>query len=201
MAPRTYNLGRRAETASATRERIIEAAADLYRERGVAGTTIQVIAERADVARGTVLNHFGGADGLLEAVLDWAVEDVVFPSERDLADAATPEDRIRRFVAVMFRFFDRSADWWYVFAADAELPAVKARERAYWEAAAKFHAAAFGALAQDAILTAAVRAFVDYVPLNALRAAGLTLDASIELVGEVLIDVARRRSKGEGGLS
>lgn len=199
MAPRTYTLGRRAKDVEATRERILDAAVALYREHGVTGATIQAIAERADVARGTVLNHFGGADGLLEAVLDRAVEEVGYPSERDLAGAATPEERIQRFVDVMFRFFDRSTDWWYVFAADVELPAVKARERAYWEVAARFQTAAFGPLATDPHVSAAVRAFVDYGPLNALRAAGLTLEQAILLVGQVLIDVARRRSSKEGG--
>ena len=47
------------------------------------GTTLQAMAERADVARGTVLNHFGGADGLLEAVLDDVAEEVDYPDERD----------------------------------------------------------------------------------------------------------------------
>jgi AcrR family transcriptional regulator len=199
MAPRTYTLGRRAKTSADTRERIIEAAAAVYREHGVPGATIQAIAERADVARGTVLNHFGGADGLLEAVLDRAAEEVNYPTERDLAGAATPEDRIRRFVDTMFRFFERSVDWWAVFAADIEVPAIRARERAYWEEAGRFQAAAFGSLAGEPYVAAAVRAFVDYAPLNSLRSAGLTLEQAIELVGDVLIDVVRRRANAEGG--
>jgi AcrR family transcriptional regulator len=195
MAPRGYTLKRRAESAAATRNRIVDAAAALYREHGVSGTTIQAVAERADVARGTVVNHFGGSDGLLEAVLDRAVKEVEFPVPSQLEGAATVEDRIRRFVDVTFRFFDRSSGWWYVFAGDPEVPAVKARERAYWETFAAFYCAAFGDLAGDRTIGGAVRAFVDYGPLNALRAAGLTLDEAIDVVAESLVDLAHRRAR------
>lgn len=45
---------RRQETA----DRLVEAAATLFAERGVAGTTVTAICERADVARQTFFNHF-----------------------------------------------------------------------------------------------------------------------------------------------
>lgn len=200
MSPRGYTLKRRAETAAATRSRIIEAAASVYRERGVTGATLHAVAERADVARGTVVNHFGGPDGLLEAVLDHAVEEIEYPTARDLDGATTLADRIRRFVDVTYRFFDRSQGWWYVFAADAELPALKRREAQYFEAFGQFVGAAFGELASDRIMAGAIRAFVDYPPWNALREAGLTIDESIEVIGDALVDVAHKRAPaGEGG--
>ena len=199
MAPRKYTLGRRAEAASATRDRIITAAAAVYREKGVAGATVDAIAKAADVARGTVLNHFGGADGLLDAVLDRAAAEVHYPTEVDLEGAEGPEARIRRFVDVTFRFFERSSDWWSVFAADLEHPLIRAREQAYWEVAARFQAAAFGRLAEDRIVRAAVATLVNYWPWHTLRAAGLDLEEVIAFVGDALVDVARRRS-GEGGL-
>ena len=40
------------------RERLLSAALDLFATNGFAETTIDQIAERADVARQTVLNHF-----------------------------------------------------------------------------------------------------------------------------------------------
>ena len=200
MAPRGYALKRRAESAAATRVRIIDAAAAVYRERGVASATVAAIADRADVSRGTVINHFGGTDELLEAVLDHAVQELVYPSARDLEGATTLDERIRRFVDATMRFFDRSSDWWYVFAADTEMPALKAREAQYYEAFGAFVGAAFGGLAADRIVGAAIRAFVDYPAWNALREAGLTIDSSIEVVADALVNVARKRAPaGEGG--
>ena len=200
MTPRTYVQDRRATSAAATKRRILDAAAELYRAHGVAATSIQAIAERADVARGTVINHFGSAEGILEALLDEAVAEIRFPDARILEGAATDEARIRQFVDGMFQFFVRSQDWWAVFVADRELPAVRAREQAYWDEVGRLHAATFGNLAADPVVGAAVRAFVDYGPLYALLGAGLSLDDSIEVVGDALVAIVdRRRGKGGSG--
>ena|SRR5690349_10238564 len=55
---RTYNLGRRAETAAETRQRLVEATADLHHERGISATSLRDIAERAGVSVGTAYHHF-----------------------------------------------------------------------------------------------------------------------------------------------
>jgi AcrR family transcriptional regulator len=200
MAPRAYTLKRRAETAATTRLQIIEAAAAVYRERGVTNATIQAVAERAEVSRGTVVNHFGGTEALLEAVLDRAIEEIVYPSARDLEGATSVDDRIRRFVDVTYRFFDRSNDWWAVFGASTELPAIKRREVEYYASFGAFVGAAFGPLAGDRFVGAAIRAFVDYPPWNALREAGLSLDESIDVIADALVQVARKRLEArEGG--
>jgi AcrR family transcriptional regulator len=92
MAPRSYDLGRRATTAAETRRRIIDAATALYRERGVAGTSLAAVAERADVARGTVVNHFGTADGLLGVVVDEVLVAIEVPDERTSRVRAPPRN-------------------------------------------------------------------------------------------------------------
>lgn len=55
---RSYNLGRRAETAAETRQRLVEATASLHAERGITGTSLKDIAERAGVSVGTAYHHF-----------------------------------------------------------------------------------------------------------------------------------------------
>lgn len=55
---RTYNLGRRAETAAETRQRLVEATAALHAERGISATSLRDIAERARVSVGTAYHHF-----------------------------------------------------------------------------------------------------------------------------------------------
>jgi AcrR family transcriptional regulator len=199
MAPRGYTLKRRAETAAATRARILDATIALYLERGVTSTSIHAVAERADVARGTVVNHFGGTDGLLEAVLDRAAEEVEIPDPSQIAGARSLEERIRRFVDLTFRFFERGTDWWLIFYAELDLPAVKARERQYNDLSAAFYGAAFGEVAADVQVAAAVRAFVDYGPLNALRSSGLSLDESVDVVADALVNLARRRIQPPDG--
>jgi AcrR family transcriptional regulator len=193
MAPRRYTQRERADSAADTRQRILDAARALYIERGIANTSVQAIAERADVVRGTVINHFGSADGLLEALLDDILATLRYPDEH-LQDGATSEtERIRRYVDAMFRFYVRSEETWPVYNRDLDLPILKAREAAYFEVIGRLQAATFQDLAEDRIVGAATRAYVNYAPLHDLRAAGLSLDEAIDVVVDSLIDLMARR--------
>jgi len=53
-----------------TRQRLLDAAADLFAERGIEAVSIDTIAEAADRTSGAVYAHFGGKDGLLNALLE-----------------------------------------------------------------------------------------------------------------------------------
>jgi AcrR family transcriptional regulator len=62
MAPRKYDLGKRAEAVEETRRRIIQATFELHGEKGVVATSMQDVAERADVALRTVYYHYPTVD-------------------------------------------------------------------------------------------------------------------------------------------
>ena len=69
------------------RQRIIEAARELFLERGFDGVSVGDIAERAEVGRTTFFRHFGDK------------QEVVFGKEQELLDAiqvAVERDRVRR---------------------------------------------------------------------------------------------------------
>ena len=53
-----------------TRQRLLTAARDLIAERGVAGASIDALAEAADRTSGALYSQFGNKDGLLLALLD-----------------------------------------------------------------------------------------------------------------------------------
>lgn len=63
---------RRKQQAEQTRAAIVSAAAELFAERGYAGTTIQSIAAKAGVVIQTVYNSIGAKADVLSAVLDRA---------------------------------------------------------------------------------------------------------------------------------
>ena len=86
---------RRAET----RRRLLSSAAELFVERGVDGTSIDAIAERAERTSGAVYDHFEGKDGLLLALLDSWVADVGAVIGAELATASTMRERL----AVLWR--------------------------------------------------------------------------------------------------
>ena len=62
MKRRTYQLGRRAESAEETRRRLVQATFELHGEQGIAATSMKQIADRAGVGIGTVYHHFPTLD-------------------------------------------------------------------------------------------------------------------------------------------
>lgn len=69
-------LGRRERKKLEVHGRILGAAMDLFHEKGYEATTVEEIAERADVAKGTFFNYFPRKDALLEALAEETLERV-----------------------------------------------------------------------------------------------------------------------------
>ena len=67
---RKYSSAVRDEQAARTRARILDAAAELFFERGYARTTMKDIAARAEVARDTVHAIFGSKARVLTGLVD-----------------------------------------------------------------------------------------------------------------------------------
>jgi AcrR family transcriptional regulator len=70
---RTHDFPRRRERAQATRARVLDAARALFVEFGYTTTTIQAIAERADVSVETVYAVFGNKRSLLSELVDISI--------------------------------------------------------------------------------------------------------------------------------
>jgi AcrR family transcriptional regulator len=82
------------ERRAATRQRLLDAAAELFAERGVEGSSVDAIAERADRTSGAIYDHFGGKDGLLFALLEGWVDDVAVVIGAELVTATTVDERL-----------------------------------------------------------------------------------------------------------
>jgi len=77
--------GRRERKKREVELRIREAALELFQEQGYAATTVEQIAERADVAKGTVFNYFPRKESLLAIVAEQSLVELyraVGPRER-----------------------------------------------------------------------------------------------------------------------
>lgn len=73
---RLYNQSARAESASATRQRIVEAAVDLHRSLGPARTSLSAVAREAGVSRPTLYAHFPDEASLFQAcTMHWLSQD------------------------------------------------------------------------------------------------------------------------------
>lgn len=106
-AARSYRLGRRAETAEETRRRIVEATYALHSERGIAGTTMKDIAERAGVSVGTVYHHFPSYPDAIAACGAFATVRVPAPTAAIYEGAAGRRERVQRLARALFDYYER----------------------------------------------------------------------------------------------
>lgn len=101
---RGYTMRVRAESASETRERILDAVIALSVERLSVEIVLADVAERARVAVQTVLRHFGSRQGLFEQVQERRLA-------RVRAERATPVGDAAAAVRTIVAFYDRLGEW------------------------------------------------------------------------------------------
>lgn len=84
------------------RERVLEAALELFAEHGVSGTSLQMIADRIGVTKAAVYHQFHTKDEIVLAVLAPGLEQL----QRDVEEAErqeTPEARRDKMLAALVR--------------------------------------------------------------------------------------------------
>ncbi len=102
---RKYELKRRAESLTATRERIVEATVELHDALGPARTTITAIAERAGVQRLTVYRHFPDERALFQACSAHWTACNPKPDPSSWAAVDDPEARLRLALTAIYAFY------------------------------------------------------------------------------------------------
>ena len=97
-AERVPRLSPRSKRSARTRERIIQAATEVFARRGVHGTRVADIAERAGIAYGLVYHHFRNKEEILSAIFAERWAEYVGYLE-DLAGQPAPfRERMRRLI-------------------------------------------------------------------------------------------------------
>jgi AcrR family transcriptional regulator len=190
--PRPYRLGVRAQHKAETRQRIIKAAAALYQERGIAGTTMPEVARRADVAPGTVLNHFSSPDELAKAVVDELVGSLRLPLPGTLLGLGTTIERVARLTRELFAFYERSNSWYQVYAREPGIPAWTDAEATFYRDFDGLVRAALGEDSSAASVTT-VSAVLGGGFYSTLRSQGLPADDVADLVIDLLGPWLERR--------
>jgi len=199
MAPRSYQLGKRAASIEETRRRIVDAIVALHAERGVVATTALDVARRADVAVGTVLRHFPSLDAMVRACGPVVHAHLRFPTP-SIFDGVTDLDaRLRRLCEETFRAYERGARWIASAAPDVDkVPALAegiaqldARRRALVDAAL----APFGASDDVRRLAVALTMFPVW---QAMIAAGFDTPDAAATTAELLTHAQRAAASGAG---
>jgi AcrR family transcriptional regulator len=118
---RKYELKRRAERQSKTRQRIVAATVDLHTSVGPARTTIAAIADRAGVQRHTVYAHFPTERELFSAcTAHWSARHPMPDPER-WAALEEPESRLRTALDDVYSWYETAGDDVALFVRDARV--------------------------------------------------------------------------------
>ncbi|MHB8648095.1 MAG: TetR/AcrR family transcriptional regulator [Thermomicrobiales bacterium] len=187
MTRRPYRLGKRAETAAARRQRIVEATMALHAEHGIVATSMKDIAMRADVGIGTVYHHFPTYDDIVRACGARMLM-LTRPPTPDLFAGIQPVDqRIRRLVQEVFAYYERYPSYERGRCDRDKLPVlaegVARRERAL-EAVAQ---EALRPLGDDERMVATVVALTDFAVYRSLMSKGLATQVAADQVADVLL--------------
>ena len=98
--------GLRARQKADRNQRIVEAATQLFREDGYAGTKLETIATLAEVSVGTVYNYYENKGDLLVAIVSKEVNEVLAAGARLISEP--PADIAQTIDDLMFIYLDHS---------------------------------------------------------------------------------------------
>jgi len=88
-----------------TRDRILQAALELFHDRGFDSTTMREIADRAGVATGAAYYYFDSKNAIVLAFYDQARTDMEPSLERALGESRDLRERLRSLIDVKLKYF------------------------------------------------------------------------------------------------
>jgi AcrR family transcriptional regulator len=91
----------RYQKSDTTRERILDAAAVLFSQRGYAATGVDRLAERSGIAKTAIYYHFGNKEGLLAAVVERAAAAWMDNIRESASRGGDPAERLDRALTGM----------------------------------------------------------------------------------------------------
>lgn len=100
-----------------TKAKLIDAAGQVFSQRGFRSATVREICSRAGTPLGAMNYHFRNKQGLYAAVLDHSMESAIkkYPPQYGLADGATSEEKLHAFVhSFLLRMLDEGVPTWYM---------------------------------------------------------------------------------------
>ena len=99
-------LSRRERKKEETRERIFKAACKLFRDKGFEATTIDDIAEKADVAKGTFFNYFPRKEAVLGFLSEMWIEEAEQRAAEIIQGNGPASEKIREMFVGFAGFYE-----------------------------------------------------------------------------------------------
>lgn len=181
---RTYNLGRRAESAAETRQRLVEATFALHSERGISATSLRDIAERAGVSVGTAYHHFPTYVDAVRACGAHVAVSSPLPAEAIFDGIDDAETRVRVLVRELCAWYERHPWVEHIRAERALYPPLEEHMQHFEQYLAQLAKTA-ARCTQDEART--IAALADAAVYSSLHRAGLTPARIANRMAEVIL--------------
>lgn len=188
MAPRKYEMKKREEAVEETRRRIIDATYELHSQKGVVATSIQDIAERADVSVRTVYNHYPTIEDLVAGCGEKVLAVLAPPTPETFAGIDTLQGRMRRLVEALFAMYERGPAMIEVARCEqSEVEPLRAFAAHMDETHLELVAAALRPLRNSVRTARAVAGLTDFYTWQALTKQGLTTRQTADVIYRSLV--------------
>lgn len=187
---RTYNLGRRAETAAETRQRLVEATFALHAERGISATSLRDIAERAGVSVGTAYHHFPTYSDAIRACGAHVAVASPLPEETLFDGVEDAEARVRLLVRELCAWYERHPWFEHVRAERALFPPLEEHMAHFERALERLVRTAARCTANEARTIAAL---ADVAVYSSLRRGGMPAARIAHRIAEVVLAWRNRK--------
>jgi AcrR family transcriptional regulator len=190
-------MGRREAPKAETRARIVAAALEIVRDRGLSGASNLAIARAADVAPATVRNHFPTPEKLANATFDAMLELLQVPTAAIFDGLDSMADRVKRLASELAALYERSQPWWRAYEREPQLiSAWSGGVDRYYAEIDRLMRAALGDLGDDDEALAVLAAVIGPPTFFALRNRGLPSDHAVRLTVDLALPWLEQRRSG-----
>jgi AcrR family transcriptional regulator len=105
---------RRAREQEARRELILRAAKATFAEKGLAATTIEDIAQRAEIAKGTIYRYFKSKEDVYHVVVEQGLTRLAQRFRASIDSGVPADENLRRVAQAYLDFYREEADYFWI---------------------------------------------------------------------------------------
>ncbi len=106
-------------TGKQRREQLIDIGRRLFAEKGFEGTSVEEIAQTAQVSKPVVYEHFGGKEGLYAVVVDREIRHLLDAITESLSTPAHPRVMLEHAALALLEYIETSTDGFRILVRDS----------------------------------------------------------------------------------
>ncbi|NQS88405.1 TetR/AcrR family transcriptional regulator [Patescibacteria group bacterium] len=93
---------------------IMEAAESIFAEKGFYLTTVEEIAQKADLGKGTIYLHFENKRGLFLSIIERKLDILLKKIEEGIKEGDSPAEKIRLATEIHFKFLEKNRNFFKI---------------------------------------------------------------------------------------